>query len=383
MLDNATSKRLREFYIQRGMLLKVHMDLLYACDLDCRHCYLEDKKRPQVDGTLIVDVLRQAADLGAMDLLFSGGEIFLRKDLLDLISAARELKYRVRLKTHGGRLTAYDARRLRELGVSQVDFSVYSLDADVHDEFTKVPGSLERTLQGISLVAEEGIKVAVKTHVTGMNRHSYQALHTYFTSRGIETTVNAQIRGTNTGNTSTYPLNVTFEDKVQLELFKIALDGQLADRPEPLPPDEARLCMAGVTSLYVTPDLKVTPCSAFPMDVGDLRVQSLREIWETSPAFAELRVARRKDVLPCNTCEARKFCSYCAGAAYIESGGDWKTPPEIICKSAFAAMDAAERYGAGERASPAAPPVRRKLGAFAIRASHGPVPAQPHGGCSC
>ena len=32
-------------YVQAGQLLEAHCDLLYPCDLDCEHCYLDDKVR--------------------------------------------------------------------------------------------------------------------------------------------------------------------------------------------------------------------------------------------------------------------------------------------------------------------------------------------------
>ncbi len=380
MHDPAVSARLRELYIERGMLLRVHLDVLYACDLDCAHCYLDDKKRPQASTAELIDVLRQARELGAMDLTLSGGEVFLRKDLGELLGAARGMGYWIRIKTHGGRIGADDAELLVRHGVGQVDVSVYALDPEVHDAFTRVPGSLARTLAGIDHLTARGIRVDVKTHVTQMNRHHYQAVYDHFTSRGMTVTVNAQIRGTNTLTTNTYPLNVAADEKVEVELFKIGIDGVLRDRPEPLAPEEARLCMAGVTSLYVAPDLTVTPCSAYPVAVGHLDREPLRAIWETAPLFATLRQARRQDIAICQTCPARKYCSYCVGAAVIETG-DWRTPPEIICRSAFAAMEAAERFASGERwvPPPAAPSGRKKLGDFTILAGHLPHPGhEPH-----
>ena len=37
--------RLKSFYTSTGRLMTVHLDILYACDLDCYHCYLDNKKR--------------------------------------------------------------------------------------------------------------------------------------------------------------------------------------------------------------------------------------------------------------------------------------------------------------------------------------------------
>ena len=88
-------RELRRAYAQAGMLYELHLDLLYQCDLDCEHCYLDDKSRRILPTDFWRDVIDQAADLQVASLLLSGGEIFLRKDLVDLI--AQILCQRMRL----------------------------------------------------------------------------------------------------------------------------------------------------------------------------------------------------------------------------------------------------------------------------------------------
>ena len=361
--------RLRDFYMQRGMMLRLHMDLLYACDLDCHHCYLDDKSRPQVTAEAMIDVLEQAAELGAMNVTFSGGEIFLRKDLFTILEGARKLRYNVRLKTHGGRITPEDARRVAELGISNVDFSVYALDEEVHDAFTKRAGSLRRTLRGIDLLKEAGVVVEVKCSVTTFNVSHYRELVEHFRSRGIKATFNARIRGTNGVTTTTYPLNVSYEDKVQVEIYRLETSGGPRQKRTASRPEESHFCFAGRTTIYVGPDLKVYPCSAFPLEVGDLTRQSLREIWEQATGLKAVRATTRADTGICGTCAARAHCTYCPGAAFIENDGEsWSKPPEIICRDAFARLEAEERYLEGERCQHAVsgPAPRRKRVRFPI-----------------
>ena len=54
-----------------------------------------------------------------------------------------------------------EARRLRALGVEQVQISLYSHRAEVHDGITKLPGSLKRTLAGIRLLRAAGLRVTL------------------------------------------------------------------------------------------------------------------------------------------------------------------------------------------------------------------------------
>ena len=103
---------------------------------------------------------------------------------------------------------------------------------------------------------------------------------------------------------------------------------------------------------YVSPDLQVYPCVSYPMAVGDLKTQSFTEIWAGGNGLDAVRGHTRQDTGICGTCAARNHCSYCPGAAYIETDGDPLTPPEVVCATAFAKLEAAERYIAGERTRP-------------------------------
>ena len=372
---------LKEFYLARGLLLKLHMDLLYACDLDCLHCYLDEKLRARrVGADVLTDILEQGAALGALQVTFSGGEVFLRTDLFTILEAARRLRYHIRLKTHGGNVTREHAERLAALGVAAVDFSVYALDSEVHEGFTRKAGSLAATLRGIDLVSAAGVEVTVKCSVTRTNLGHYRELVEHFESRGIEATFNARIRGTNSGKTTTYPLNVDQDEKVQVELYRLGRIGGLPDEPRPVPPpDKAYFCTAGRTSIYIAPDLRVYPCTAFPLDLGSLRTSSLAELWEGPESLAAIRKATRADIPVCQSCEARPYCSYCPGVAFIESGGDYLAPPEVICRESFAKLEAARRWAEGERPAPHAAARSRKGARFVM--ARGATDGAPRAGC--
>ena len=358
-MSSGMDGRLKAFYTETGRLMTLHLDVIYACDLDCHHCYLDEKKRPQVSTEKLIAVMEEAAEMGAIRLLISGGEIFLRKDLFTLLEAARRLRFHIRLKTHGGNLTADHAQRLKSLGVALVDFSVYALDEEIHDTFTKKSGSLARTLQGIDHLVNAGVEVAVKCSVTTYNADHYRQLYEYFTERHIEVTFNSKIRGTNSNSLSTYPLNLSQEDKVRVEVFRLDKAGGPAPHGIAPAPEKSHFCSAGRTMAYVAPDLQVYPCVSYPMPVGDLKTQSLATIWAEDNALDTVRSHTRRDTGICATCAARNHCSYCPGAAYIETDGDPLMPPEVVCATAFAKLEAAERYLSGERTRPHLNPAQK------------------------
>jgi len=74
---------------------------------------------------------------GRCFLTFSGGEIFLRPDLYEILAAARRLHFDISLKTNALLVTAERAARLREFWRTRVQISVYSDIPAVHDAITR------------------------------------------------------------------------------------------------------------------------------------------------------------------------------------------------------------------------------------------------------
>src|SRR5882762_8653542 len=127
--------------VGREIPLSVQIDLTMRCNERCVHCYRVIERRPELTTEELKALLHEVAGAGTLYLTFSGGEVFLRKDLVELIEHARRLHFDVRLKSNALLVTPEMAARLRELGVRQVDISIYSPQPAVHDWVPKVPGS--------------------------------------------------------------------------------------------------------------------------------------------------------------------------------------------------------------------------------------------------
>ena len=158
MIDSELSRRMKAFYVDGGHLLKLHMDLLYACDLDCKHCYLDDKSRPQVSTEAIIDVLKQGAELGAMQVLFSGGEIFLRPDFLELLKHACGHGFASTLKTHAGNITPEIAAlsdSLRTLADLPNTNALLGYNTEVGPEVHRRAGAAWLTRPGWAVAADD------------------------------------------------------------------------------------------------------------------------------------------------------------------------------------------------------------------------------------
>jgi radical SAM protein with 4Fe4S-binding SPASM domain len=81
-------------------------------------------------------------------------------------------------------------------------------------------------------------------------------------------------------------------------------------------------CLAGSAICFVSHTGQVFPCGYLPVPAGNIREQSMAEIWNQSHVFAELR---NEDHLEgkCGLCEFKRVCLGCRARAYYESRGNY------------------------------------------------------------
>jgi len=160
-----------------GIPFSAHVDVTYRCNERCIHCYLDHDDHGEMTTAEIKDVLRQLAEAGSFFLTFSGGEVFLRRDFFELLEYARSLMFNVRIKTNGIMIRDGEAERLLQLGIEQVQISVYSHRAEIHDAITKVPGSFKRTIEAIRFLKSKGLRVLIANILMTANTGDQNGVH--------------------------------------------------------------------------------------------------------------------------------------------------------------------------------------------------------------
>jgi radical SAM protein with 4Fe4S-binding SPASM domain len=286
-------------------------------------------------------VLDELARAGALFLTLSGGEIFLRPDLYEILSEARRLHFDISLKSNALLVTPERAARLREFGVRRVQISVYSDVSAVHDAITKVPGSLERTLAAIPILLEHGLQVKLACPLMQENLTAYRGVMALAEQLGVPYVIDLTITPMMDGSSGPLAHRASVSS-----LLPVLRDPVLhACKPQPaaeagatmdaLPPAfgsaassgiesnayEDLPCSAGHNSCYISPYGDVFPCVQLPQPAGNLRREKFNDIWYGSPKLERLRAIRESQLPVCSRCEIRAYCERCPGLALIEGGG--------------------------------------------------------------
>ena len=320
-----------------GVPLSVHLDLTYRCNERCVHCYLDHDDHGEMTTGEVFDLLAQLADAQVFFLTLSGGEVLMRRDFLAIVEKARQLLFNVKVKTNGVMIRESEAARLRELGVEQVQISVYSHRPEIHDSITKLPGSLDRTVRAIRFLKSQGLKVSISNVVMNANFADQRGVMMLARELGAEYTLDPTISPKLDGDTSVLILRIP-----GTELNQIFHDPELVGNVEefcaPPPPAgedvmQGLPCSAGHTACYISPYGDVFPCVQFPLPSGNVRRQKFIDIWHDSPQLKEVRSIRAKDLPTCSTCAHVGTCTRCPGLAYME--GNMHGPSTADCEKSF------------------------------------------------
>src|SRR3989442_15768176 len=343
-------QEMNERAAELGVPMGVHLDVTYRCNERCVHCYLDHDDHGELTTAECLKVLDDLARSGTLFLTFSGGEIFLRPDLYEILAAASRLHFDIRLKTNALLVTPERAVRLRELGVRRVQISVYSDIPAVHDAITKVPGSLQRTLAAIPILLEQGLQVKLACPLMRENLLAYRGVMALAEKLGVPYILDLTITPMMDGSGG--PL----EHRASVSsLLPVLRDPVLhACKPQPTPQAASAMnafqpafgsavssgiessayedlpCSAGHNSWYISPYGDVFPCVQLPQAAGNLRTEKFDDIWYHAPKLERLRAIRESQLPICSRCEIRSYCERCPGLALME-GGDMLGAYERAC----------------------------------------------------
>ena len=320
-----------------GLPLSVHLDVTYRCNERCVHCYLDHDDHGEMTTAEIFDVFAQLADAGVFFLTLSGGEVFMRRDFLEIVERARKLLFNVKVKTNGVMIHEKEAATLCQLGVEQVQISVYSHRPEAHDAITKLPGSLKRTIRAIRFLKSQGLKVTIANVLMAGNFSDQAGVIALAKELGVLYTLDPTITPKMDGDTSILALRIPGSDLKQV-FHNQELVGNVEEfcAPPPAPGEDALdsfPCSAGHTACYISPYGDVFPCVQFPLPSGNVRRQKFLDIWRHSPQLEEVRSIRARDLPTCSTCSHVGTCTRCPGLAYME--GNMRGPSTADCEKSF------------------------------------------------
>ena len=338
------SLKLHKDGVARRTPLNGTIEVTRRCNLSCAHCYtnLPVGARGAKEGELSCGehcrLIDEMVEAGCLWLLFTGGEIFVREDFLDIYSHAKEKGLIVTLFTNGTLITPEIADYLAERRPFSIEVTIYGRMRGTYERVTGVADSYDRCLQGIRLLIERSLPLTVKTLALRDNVHELWEMKRFVESDlGLEFKFDAMLNPRIDGSRRPLALRLSPEAVVRLDLQ----DGMrrtewqrfCAHFTGPPPRDRESLyqCGGALHSFAVTPEGTLVPCVLSRRSGYDLRGGSFREGWDRF--LGPLREEKARRQTRCSACQIKAMCGMCPANGELENQ-DAEEPVEFLCRVA-------------------------------------------------
>ncbi len=159
----------------------LELQITDACNLRCRHCYIDSTAPRELSLEQIREVLTDFAEMQGLRLLITGGEPLIHSRFNEINEMLPEFFLRKVLFTNGILLTR---DILKTLKVDEIQVSIDGMQK-AHDA-VRGSGTYNRSLEAIRLALNAGFAVSVSTMVHRANLGDFDEMERLFKSLGIK-----------------------------------------------------------------------------------------------------------------------------------------------------------------------------------------------------
>ena len=343
-----------EFYFQWHLTDK--------CNLKCVHCYQNDTSN---SSELMLEELKAIAD--EIDLTLSrwkkdgrvavtGGEPFVRKDVIDLLTYLEQLPHIKKLGIlTNGTLIKQNIEFLKRL--TKLHYVQLSLEGrkEINDGI-RGNGTFDTVIESTGILVASGIPTRWMVTLHKKNVSEVPFIIDLALENGVSTLTFERLVPMGSGESFTdyvlspEELKEIFEHIVKrsdeeyskgsgltvlkLRTLWVLVDPERADKDLATPIEQAvgACCSIGMDSLCILPDATVLPCRRLPIPIGNLKNDSLFKIWYTSKVLWDIRDKRNLKG-KCNGCEYIPRCGGCRATAYALTGDYLAEDPQCWKKT--------------------------------------------------
>ena len=319
--------------------LDVICEVTYVCNLECPTCFRWTSKPDEHELTAeqwkgVLAKLK--AWLGPFNLTFTGGEPFLRSDLLDIFRFAADNGIVTGVVSNGSLIDRTLARRIVASGLDGLTLSLNSLDAEVHNKTRGTKTAFGEVMTALDNLRErDGMRLVLSTTIVKDNIAGLPDVIEFAKARGLYGVNFQPIMPASTlpvfnkeGQTVKFSVGAPFRDLLQRKEDGLIDDvfGRLVAMKErgypilnssrhlqqiakylkdPTSPEIlADVCQVGKRNLNIDPFGNVRLCSIME-SVGNIAHELPAEIWQSANAATE-----RENIRTCDKTCRLMFCNY-------------------------------------------------------------------------
>lgn len=331
-------------------------ELTVRCNLHCKMClfrHSDSENRSIMEQELTasewIDLAKQVAEAGTVELLITGGEAMLRQDFCEIWEGIYEQGFLTTLYTNATLITPEIIKTLRNYPPNKIGITIYGATPETYQKVCGDAHAFDRVMEGIQQLMTLPSTIEFRTTIIKDNYHEAIAIddlvHNNFGEeyKVIQTRiVTKSVRGACADVES---CRLDPEDNVKLsfqrgieKIKRIVGDSfdesnlristqQLTEDSVLQPKISLFGCDAGMKDYTISWDGRLLPCQMFELYSIDIRKESFQSAWNRFPAV----VKQPKIDSECISCKNKELCSCCFASRYAETGNPGGRP-DYVCR---------------------------------------------------
>lgn len=298
--------------------------LTLRCNIKCKQCGIwKTQNKKELTTAEWKDIMQQLRDwLGPYRLQIAGGEIFIRKDIVELVQFASERQILIGMVSNGTMITDNIAKELVMAGLSYFDISIDGIRRETHDYIRGVDGVYDKAMNAVRYLRnyrkelKRDLSIVSATVIMGPNMDELLDIAKWAEKAGLTGVLFNPIGPACDSDTEWYDKSELWPKKEELKKLNGILDELVSMKKAgaPIMNSEEQLiemkeyfqnpsfcrgddCRVGVTNLMMSCEGDAHLCFHMPA-IGNFR-QPLKEIWNSEKA-KQVRRAIKKCSFECS-----------------------------------------------------------------------------------
>ncbi|MCR5330331.1 MAG: radical SAM protein [Lachnospiraceae bacterium] len=321
-------------------------EITLACCFSCKYCGSSGGKARENELTTeeCLNVADQLHELGCRRVSMIGGEVFMRRDWKEIVKRLTGHGIRVNIITNGFTFKESLINDLKEVNIESVSVSLDGPE-EVHDKYRQ-EGSYDRAVRALEALLSAGIPVSV---ISTLNSENVGHLEEMYSLLRKYTIYAWQLQACSPmGNAANNGIDYKFDmmgviDFVCRHMYEAPFAMGVADNIGYFTEAEGSIrgnlsgrayfkgCSAGISSIGIDSIGNVRGCESMydeHFNEGNLRKETLKEIWEDPNRFAYNRKFTKEMLTgKCAECELGEYCGGgCRSYNYFVHGKIYESP---------------------------------------------------------
>jgi len=276
----------------------------------------------------VFSILDQLVNIGCFYLGFTGGEVFIRKDIFKILWYAKRKGFEIIIHTNGSLINERISEELSFLRPNKLDITIPAMTKKKFERITNVAGSHRKVFNAIDLLHKKGINLGFKSCLLKENEGEIGDIQRFARSLGVPHRLDDMLSPRLNG--SKKPYQYRGGKKVGIDCKK-----SKNCNPEFLSPDyQAPVlfkCGAGLTQAAITPLGELKMCLMIDYPKYKILDTCLKECWQKLRKLTEN--IKPDENYKCNVCLLWAYCNWCPARGWLYNNSFSSCEPESRMKA--------------------------------------------------